>query len=495
MTRIGGRTQYDRPVKRTLLLYGIIVVGAALAVIAILQFGDTHYLDALTGGVTHSQAQAQAAQVTQAAQSQGASAYANLRHPLAVLIIQLIVVVLTARVFGYWATRLGQPPVIGEIIAGLALGPSLLGWAWPAAARFVFPVSSLGTLQLFSQVGVILFMFVAGLELDTRHLRHRAHTAVAVSHVSIVLPFLLGVSLALVMYSSYAPAGVPFHAFALFMGIAMSITAFPVLARILSDQNLMATPLGSTAITCAAVDDVTAWTLLAMVVAIATQGAALGVLATITVWAIAFVLLMLYVVRPWLASLFDRPAGETPVTRERVALVLAVVFGAALFTEALGVHALFGAFVAGVCMPAMPEVRDQLRERLESFATVFLLPVFFAFTGLRTELGLLTDINGWIMCAVIILIATVGKLGGSMLAARFTGMDWNGAFMLGALMNTRGLMELVALNVGYELGVLSPRLFTMMVVMALVTTAMTGPLLQLARHRERALGDKSLIPT
>jgi len=240
---------------------------------------------------------------------------------------------------------------------------------------------------------------------------------------------------------------------------------------------------------------VTAWTLLAMVVAIATQGAALGVLATITVWAIAFVLLMLYVVRPWLASLFDRPAGETPVTRERVALVLAVVFGAALFTEALGVHALFGAFVAGVCMPAMPEVRDQLRERLESFATVFLLPVFFAFTGLRTELGLLTDINGWIMCAVIILIATVGKLGGSMLAARFTGMDWNGAFMLGALMNTRGLMELVALNVGYELGVLSPRLFTMMVVMALVTTAMTGPLLQLARHRERALGDKSLIPT
>jgi len=286
------------------------------------------------------------------------------------------------------------------------------------------------------------------------------------------------------MYSSYAPAGVPFHAFALFMGIAMSITAFPVLARILADRNLMATPLGSTAITCAAVDDVTAWTLLAVVVAIATQGAALGVLATITVWAIAFVLVMLYVVRPWLATLFDRPAGDTPVTRERVALVLAVVFTAALFTEALGVHALFGAFVAGVCMPAMPEVRYQLRERLESFATVFLLPVFFAFTGLRTELGLLTDLNGWIMCGAIIIVATAGKLGGSMFAARFTGMDWNSAFTLGALMNTRGLMELVALNVGYELGVLSPRLFTMMVVMALVTTAMTGPLLQLARQRE-----------
>jgi Kef-type K+ transport system membrane component KefB len=201
-------------------------------------------------------------------------------------------------------------------------------------------------------VGVILFMFVAGLELDTSHLRHRAHTAVAVSHVSIVLPFLLGVCLALAMYASYAPSGVPFHAFALFMGIAMSITAFPVLARILSDQHLMGTPLGSTAITCAAVDDVTAWTLLAMVVAIATHGAALGVLASITGWGVAFVLVMLYIVRPWLGALFDRPARETAVTRERVALVLAVVFGAALFTEALGVHALFGAFVAGVCMPA-----------------------------------------------------------------------------------------------------------------------------------------------
>jgi Kef-type K+ transport system membrane component KefB len=483
-------SQYDRPVKRTLLLYAVIVVGAALAVLAIIQFGDTRFVDeALTWARSPAQAAAQANQAT------GSSVYANLRHPLSVLIIQLVAVVLTARVFGYWATRLGQPSVVGEIVAGLALGPSLLGWAWPSASTFLFPASSLGTLQLFSQVGVILFMFVAGLELDISHLRHRAHAAVAVSHVSIVLPFLLGVSLALAMYSSYAPAGVPFHAFALFMGIVMSITAFPVLARILSDQGLMGTPLGTTAITCAAVDDVTAWTLLAMVVAIATQGAALGVLATIAVCAIAFVLVMLYIVRPWLAALFERPAGESPLTRERVALVLALVFGAALFTEALGVHALFGAFVAGVCMPPMPEVRGQLRERLESFATVFLLPVFFVFTGLRTELGLLTDVSGWLICGAIIVIATAGKLGGSMLAARFTGLDWNSAFMLGALMNTRGLMELVALNVGYELGVLSPRLFTMMVLMALVTTAMTGPLLNLARQRERTIGDKSWLPT
>jgi Kef-type K+ transport system membrane component KefB len=484
MMQVGALTQYDRQVKRTLLLYTIIVVGAALAVLAILRFGDARYIDALTGAGSHP-----------LTHSQGMGVYENLRHPLAVLIIQLMAIVLTARVFGYWATRLGQPPVVGEIVAGLALGPSLLGWSWPAASHFLFPSPSLGTLQLFSQVGVILFMFVAGLELDTSHLRHRAHAAVAVSHVSIVLPFLLGVSLALAMYSSYAPAGVPFHAFALFMGIAMSITAFPVLARILSDQGLMATPIGSTAVTCAAVDDVTAWTLLAMVVAIATQGAALGVLVTIAVLAIAFVLVMLYVVRPWLTALFDRPAGETALTRERVAIVLAVVFGAALFTEALGVHALFGAFVAGVCMPPMPDVRDQLRERLESFATVFLLPVFFVFTGLRTELGLLTDVSGWMMAGVIIVVATVGKLGGSMLAARITGMDWSSAFTLGALMNTRGLMELVALNVGYELGVLSPRLFTMMVLMALVTTAMTGPLVQLARQREHTIDGKSWLPT
>jgi Kef-type K+ transport system membrane component KefB len=472
-------------VKRILLLYAITVVGCILAVVAILHLGDSQFLDTLTGAGASSGA------VRAPAAASGSGVYANLRHPLAILITQLIAVVLTARVFGYWATRVGQPPVVGEIVAGLALGPSLLGWLSPSASQFLFPATSLGTLNLFSQVGVILFMFIAGLELDTSHLRSRAHTAVAVSHVSIVLPFLLGVSLALAMYSTHAPAGVPFHAFALFMGIAMSITAFPVLARILADRNMMATPLGSTAMTCAAVDDVTAWTLLAMVVAITTQGAALGVLASTIGWSLAFVLLMVYVVKPWLATLFDRPASATPVTRERIALVLAVVFGAALFTEALGIHALFGAFVAGLCMPAVPEVRNQLRDRLESFATVFLLPVFFAFTGLRTELGLLTDINGWMMCGLIVLIATVGKLGGSMFAARITGMDWNSAFTLGALMNTRGLMELVALNVGYELGVLSPRLFTMMVVMALVTTAMTGPLLTLARLRQPTPGQWS----
>jgi Kef-type K+ transport system membrane component KefB len=475
--------------KRTLLFYGLIVVGAALAVFAIINFGDQRYWTAFNV-VTTAAPQAAAS----AAAAEASSALTNLRHPLAVLIIQLLVVVVTARIFGHWATRLGQPPVVGEIIAGLALGPSLLGWLWPGAAQFIFPATSLGTLNLFSQVGVILFMFVAGLELDTSHLRGRAHVAVAVSHVSIVLPFLLGSMLALFMYSSYAPAGVPFHAFALFMGIAMSITAFPVLARILGDQGLTTTPLGSTAITCAAVDDVTAWTLLAVVVAIATRGAALPVLATIAVCAIAFVVVMLYVVRPWLASLFDQPAGSTPLTRERAALVLAIVFGSALLTEALGIHALFGAFVAGVCMPANAELRDQLRERLESFASVFLLPVFFAFTGLRTELGLLTDVSGWLLCGLLIVVATFGKLGGSMIAARITGLDWNSAFMLGALMNTRGLMELVALNVGYELGVLSPRLFTMMVLMALVTTAMTGPLLMLARTSPAPLRDPAHTP-
>ncbi len=473
--------------KRTLILYGFIVVGALLAVLAILQLGDQRYWNTVTTVAPRVAASAAAAEVS--------TAYANLRHPLAILIIQLLAVVVTARIFGHWATRLGQPPVVGEIIAGLVLGPSLLGWLAPAASQFIFPTNSLGTLNLFSQVGVILFMFVAGLELDTSHLRSRAHVAVAVSHVSIVLPFLLGVTLALYMYSSYAPAGVPFHAFALFMGIAMSITAFPVLARILGDQRMMTTPLGSTALTCAAVDDVTAWTLLAVVVAIATRGAALDVLATIAICAVAFVLVMLYVVRPRLAALFDRPAGTDALTRERAALVLAIVFGAALVTEALGIHALFGAFVAGVCMPVNAELREQLRDRLESFASVFLLPVFFAFTGLRTELGSLSDVNSWLICGLIIFVATFGKLGGSMIAARVSGLDWNNAFQLGALMNTRGLMELVALNVGYELGVLSPRLFTMMVLMALITTAMTGPLLQLARMREGTLPAKSLLPT
>ncbi len=398
---------------------------------------------------------------------------------LAILITQLLVVVLATQLVGALATLFRQPFVVGEIAAGLMLGPSLLGHLWPEAYQYVFAADSLDTLRLLSQVGVILFMFTVGLDLDLKHLRHQASTAIAVSHFSIVVPFLLGVGAALALYTRYAPPGVPFHAFALFMGIALSITAFPVLARVLEDRGLVRTPLGSTAIACAAVGDVTAWSLLAVVVTLVTAGGVGDALARIAGMLLLFVGVMALVVRPMLARLFARRGG--PLTRSGTATVLLMLLGSALLTERIGIHALFGAFLAGVIVPPDEALRRQLRERLESISSVFLLPLFFAFTGLRTQIGLLDDAASWIVCIGIVAIAVTGKLVGSMLAARWSGSSWNDAFTIGALMNTRGLMELVALNVGYDLGIISPRMFTMLVVMAIVTTVMTGPLLDAAR--------------
>jgi Kef-type K+ transport system membrane component KefB len=263
----------------------------------------------------------------------------------------------------------------------------------------------------------------------------------------------------------------------------MSITAFPVLARILEERQLTATPLGTTALTCAAVDDATAWTLLAFVSAVTTSGSATATLLTMVGLSVAFILLAVYVVRPALGRLLDSTRRADALSREHIALVLGVALLSALTTEVIGIHALFGAFLAGVVMPADATFRRLLRERLETITSVLLMPLFFAFTGLRTEIGLLNDPSDWITCLAIIVVATVGKMGGTIVAARLTGLAWYESLALGALMNTRGLMELIALNVGYDLGILTPKVFTMMVLMALVTTAMTGPLLSLIDRR------------
>jgi Kef-type K+ transport system membrane component KefB len=404
----------------------------------------------------------------------------NLHEPLSLLLVQLILIVLLARVFGSIFARLGQPTVIGEMLAGIALGPSLLGALLPGAFGFVFPPSSMGALRILSQVGVILFMFVVGMELDVTRLRDRANTAVLVSHISIVFPFFLGVVASYLIYRAFSDGTTSFIAFALFMGISMSITAFPVLARILDERGLTGTYLGSIAITCAAVDDISAWSILAFVVAIVKAGGAAESALTVLL-ALAFVILMVLVLRPlmnrWVTA---RPKMVASPTRGLVVGILVLVFASALYTEVIGIHALFGAFLAGIAMPADPSFRLHLREKLESFSTAFLLPLFFAFTGLRTQIGLLGDWQGWVACLGLIALATIGKLGGSMLAARITGMVWNDAFRLGALMNTRGLVELIVLNIGLDLRILSPRVFAMMVLMALVTTFMTGPLLSLA---------------
>ncbi|HEX4961208.1 MAG TPA: cation:proton antiporter [Thermoanaerobaculia bacterium] len=402
----------------------------------------------------------------------------SVQSPLSILLLQVIVIVAAARLLGAAFAKIGQPPVIGEMVAGILLGPSLLGLVAPRVQTFVFPAASLGSLRMLSQIGVILFMFVVGTELDLKHLRQRAHAAVMVSHASIVVPFFLGCGSAFLLYRSLAPAGIPFSAFALFIGVAMSITAFPVLARILEERRMTRSHLGSTAIACAAVDDVTAWCMLAVVVAIVKADGIAGSLLTIGL-TLLFIAAMLFLVKPlvsWMGRV--RPEGQA-ASVGLLATLFAFVFASALATEMIGIHALFGAFLAGVCMPADSELRHFLRERLETFSSVLLLPLFFAFTGLRTQVGLLDDWQSWLICLGVVAVAIAGKLLGSMGAARWTGMSWGDSFSLGALMNTRGLVELIVLNLGYDLGILSPRIFTMLVLMALITTFMTGPLLQL----------------
>src|SRR5829696_6321752 len=375
------------------------------------------------------------------------------------------------------------------MIAGIVLGPSVLGLIYPQALTFLFPASSLETLRLLSQIGVVLFMFIVGMELNIQHLRQKGSAAVMISHASIIVPFLLGSALSLFLYRDLAPAGTSFNAFALFIGVAMSITAFPVLARILEDRNLTQTTLGSIAITCAAVDDVTAWCILALVIALvkSTGIASSAVTVGLTlVFAVAMVLLL----RPQLARVIKDPDSKAH-RRRLIPIILAFVLACALITETIGIHALFGAFIAGVVMPPSTEFRIFLKDKLEAFGSHALLPLFFAFTGLRTQVGLLTEWNDWLMCGVIILVAIAGKLGGSMLMSRWTGMSWTQWLWIGVLMNMRGLVELVVLNIGYDLGILSGRIFAMMVLMALVTTFMTGPLLSLVKNSEEVSPETS----
>lgn len=419
----------------------------------------------------------------------------HFNDPLGKLLLQLVVVIATSRLVGKLFTCFGQPAVVGEMAAGILLGPSLLGWIAPEAFSLIFPPASMGTLKLLSQIGVCLFMFAVGMDLDVAHVRQKAQVATVVSHASIVIPYFLGVCLAYFLYTDLAAAGAGFTGFALFMGISMSITAFPVLARILQDRGLTKTFLGSTAITCAAVDDVTAWSILAFVVAVirATSLAAAGINLLLV---LLFIATMIWIVRPALPRLIGaKRLEEEEPSKGVLALIICVVVAAALSTEIIGIHALFGSFLAGAIMPHAGSFRHKLAIRIENFSSVLLLPLFFTFTGLRTQIGLLSSSTDWLICGLIVLVATVGKLGGTAVTARLAGIQWSESLKLGALMNTRGLMELIALNIGYDLGILSPRVFTMLVIMALVTTFLTGPLLDLFSRKTATVGDDSLAST
>lgn len=465
---------------RVAKLYLSLLMFAGAAVLLLLPLGNR--LTPLNHGQVGGSATAQLAAVTLAAApsyfgSLWSGLKLNLDDPLSHLLVQLLIIISCARVAGKVANSMGQPAVVGEMVAGILLGPSLFGLVAPQAFEFVFPPASLGTLKLLSQIGVCVFMFCVGMELDVAQVRQRAATAVLVSHASIVLPYLLGVGLAIFLYQGYAQPGASFTSFALFMGISMSITAFPVLASILKERKLTKTPLGSMAITCAAVDDVTAWCILAFVVAIVRATSVASALLNLGL-VLAFLALMLFVIKPllprWLGGCSQ--LEQSDLTRPMLTIALGVMLAAALTTEVIGIHSLFGAFLSGVVMPKTGGFREKLDMRVENFSSVLLLPLFFVFTGLRTQIGLVGDWHGWLLCLGIIGVATLGKLGGSALTARLTGVEWRKSLQLGALMNTRGLMELIALNIGYDLGILSSRIFAMLVLMALVTTMITGPL-------------------
>jgi len=414
----------------------------------------------------------------------------NLYEPLAVLLLQIIVIIAFARLFGFLFKKIGQPAVIGEIVAGIILGPSVIGAYFPQVTHILFPLASLSTLSFISQIGLILFMFIIGMELDLKAIHKQAFSAVIISHASIIIPYTLGMGLAYFIYRDYAPAGTSFLSFALFMGIAMSITAFPVLARILKEKGLTRTKLGAMVLTCAAADDLTAWCILAAVIALVKSGSSFSVLYTIGL-AVIYVFVMFKLVRPWLEKLShiydNQEKKRTPI----IALLFVILIISSYISAVIGVHALFGAFVAGVIMPSSFSFRQIVIDKIEDVSIILLLPLFFVITGLRTQIGLINEGQLWITFGWILLVAVAGKFGGSALAARIVGQSWKDSLSIGILMNTRGLMQLIVLNIGYDLGILSPKIFAMMVLMALVTTFMTGPALDLINW---LMPDKKINP-
>lgn len=385
----------------------------------------------------------------------------------------LAAVLLLGRVLGLALQRLGQPPVIGEVLAGILLGPSLLGMDW---AAWLLPPASAPPLKLIALAGVTLYMFRVGLQLDLDFARQRLRHTLVIAHAGIAAPLLLGVALGLPLFAGYAgPAATPW-VFALFIGVALSITAFPVLARILADVGLLKHPIGQMALAAAAVGDVSAWCLLAGVTGLVNasqSGASLFVIAG----SLGYVALMLLTVRPQLPRLYALPAVPTLIA---LVLLLAV---SATTTQALGLHASFGAFFLGALLPRGERRTQQLDAGFKHAAT-WLLPAFFAYAGMRTRLDLVSGWEDWGLCLLITGVATLGKLGGTWLAARACGETSRNAAALGALMNARGLMELIVLQIGLDLGLISTPLFSMMVVMALVTTVATVPLLRLLGFRQ-----------
>ena len=397
--------------------------------------------------------------------------------PLATLIVQMAAIIALSRVVALGLMKLKQPRVVGEIAAGLLLGPSLLGVLSPELYATLFPASSFSLLGMFANIGVVLFMFLVGIEFQPKLLQGQGATVAVTSHAAIVVPFLAGVALAFAIFEPLAPAGVDFRSFALFIGAAFSVTAFPVLARILSERKLTRTRMGVVALGVAAICNAAAWLILAGVTVLvrATEG---GTPIWLTVTAVlAYAAAALFGLRPLLAWLYERTDKRAWVGQTGLALILMLVLINAFATDRLGLHALFGGFIAGLVLPKEDALTDGLLAKLEDFTVVFMLPLYFAFTGLRTSFGSLGTAEGWFFMTVILAVAVAGKLVGATLAAKATGSSWRDAAGVGVLVNTRALMELIIINMALDLGVITTDLFSMLVIMALATTAMTTPLL------------------
>jgi Kef-type K+ transport system membrane component KefB len=405
----------------------------------------------------------------------------NLQDALPRLLLQIIIIIILTQLLGWLFKKIGQPAVIGETVAGIILGPSLLGLLFPGIFHFIFPVESLPNLRFLSQIGLILFMFIIGMELDTRLLRKQAFEALIISHASILIPFTLGVFLSYYLYQVYGQTD--FISFALFMGIAMSITAFPVLARIIRDRKLTDTKLGNLAISCAASDDVTAWCILAVLIALIRSGSGMN-----GFFVVAMVLLYVFIMLVPVKKMLNKI--QTAYEKGKIAYngLMAIMYSLMLLsswcTEVIGIHALFGAFLAGIVIPKKDGLQIKIIDRISDVSMVMLLPLFFVYTGLRTNAGILNSSGLWISFLLILFCAVAGKFGGSTLVAKVLGQNWKDSLSIGALMNTRGLMELIVLNIGYDMQIISADIFSMMVLMALLTTMMTNPVLNLIEKRK-----------